>query len=153
MRIKVKRKAKASWHSEWVNEVKNAARFAAANFNLSHHEFKVDFILKNDPSVDYAGVTLTLSPLKRFVIILNAAYVKSSDHILRLVFHEMTHIKQEFHDGLVMDDTDEAHYKGMVYSFDEQCTFRDAYYHLPWEVEARESEKILLKKYKRCLTV
>ena len=152
MIVKVKRKAKSSWHSDWVQEVKNAARFAAAHFDLSHQKFKVDFVLKHDRNVDYAGVALTMTPLKRFVIILNSAYVKSPEHILRLVFHEMTHIKQEFHDGLVMDDTEEAHYQGMVYSFNEECSYEDAYYHLPWEVEAREMEVILLHKYKKSLT-
>ena len=152
LNIKVKRKATSSWNKSWVQDIKDAARFAAANFNLAHKDFKVDFVLKDDPSVDYVGVALTMSPMKRFVVILNAAYVKSAEHIIRLVFHEMTHIKQEFHDGLVMDDTDEAHYQGMVYSFNDECSFQDAYYHLPWEIEAREMEVILLHNYKKRLT-
>jgi len=152
MQVKVKRKARGYWNKQWKNEVATAARFAAATFNLSHKKFKVDFVLKHDTSVDYAGVALTMKPMKRFVIILNSAYIYSAEHILRLVFHEMTHIKQEFHDGLVFDDFDEAHYQGMVYSFTEDCTLQDAYYNLPWEIEAREMENKLLKKYKKRLT-
>lgn len=152
MKVKVKRKAKTSWHKSWTEVIQEAVEFSAAQFNLSKKKIQVDVVLKNDPSVDYAGVCLTLNPMKRFVLIINAAYAESSDHILELIFHEMTHVKQEFHNGLVMDDTTEAHYEGMVYSFASNQEFQEAYYDLPWEVEARAMQKKLLNIWKKRLT-
>lgn len=152
MKVKVKRKAKTSWHTDWEQEIKSAAIFAAEQLNIAHKKATVEFRLKDDSASQYAGVQLSLSPLKRSVIILNAAYLSSPKHILSTVMHEMTHVAQEFHNGLVMDDTTEAHYDGMVYSFDSHEHFQEAYWNLPWEVEARKMEKKLLKKYKKRLT-
>lgn len=152
MKIKVKRKAKSSWHKNWVQDVSDAVQFAADEYNLAKKNIKVDVVLKNDPSVDYAGVCLTMEAMKRFVLVLNAAYVTDEEHVFRLAFHEMTHVKQEFHNGLVMDDTTEAHYEGMVYSFASDEQYQEAYWDLPWEVEAREMEKELLERWNNRLT-
>jgi len=153
MRVKIKRKAKGSWHSTWVEELKRAVRFSASALDISKKNIKVDIVLKNDPSVDYAGVCLDIVPMRRFVLILNAAYVQDQDHILSLVFHEMTHVAQAFHQGFVWEEFETAHYEGMVYTFDDWDEFKDVYMSLPWEVDARKSEKKLLKRYKKLLSI
>lgn len=153
MRIKVKRKAKGNWHPQWQADVKDAATWAAAQLGISSKNAIVQFVLKNDVTEEYSGVALTMDPFRRFVVILNAHAFESSDKILSTIFHEMTHVAQEFHQGLAITDClTEAHYDGMMYSFEDPADFADAYYDLPWEVDARKTEKKLLEKWKKSLT-
>jgi hypothetical protein len=153
MRIKVKRKAKGNWHPQWQADIKDAAIWAAAQLGISSKDATVQFILKNNTEAQYSGVALTMDPFRRFVVILNAWAFPSSDKILSTIFHEMTHVAQEFHQGLAITDClTEAHYDGMMYSFDGPDGFADAYYDLPWEVDARKSEKKLLERWKKSLT-
>mgnify|MGYP006079023389 CR=1 FL=1 len=149
MKIKVKRKAKNSWKPEWANAIQNAAIFAGKEFNIDKKKLKVEIILKNSLALDYSGVTLSLNPMKRFVIILNAAYLYSEARVFEIVFHEMTHVKQEFHNGFILDDSSEAHFEGLVYNFESEEDFEKQYWDLPWEVEARKMEKKLWKKYSK----
>lgn len=154
MKVKVKRKAKASWHPQWQADIKNVALWSASQLEISSKKATVEFLLKNDFEAQYGGVALTMDPLKRFVVILNAAYLHwSPDYILDTVIHEMTHIAQEFHQGLAITDClTEAHYEGMVYHFEGPDEFSEAYFDLPWEVDARKSAELLLPKYKKSLT-
>lgn len=153
MRFKVKRKAKANWHHEWERDIKDVAIWSAEQMDIMRKDAVVEFVLKNDPTAEYGGVVLTMTPFKRFVVILNACYLGHQNHVLSTIIHEITHIAQEFHQGLAITDClTEAHYDGMVYNFEGPDDFAEAYYNLPWEIDARESENLLLPKYKKFLT-
>jgi hypothetical protein len=153
MRFKVKRKAKTNWHQQWERDIKDAAIWSAEQLGILRKDAVVEFVLKNDSKVEYGGVVLTMNPFKRFVVILNACYLGEWEHVLETVIHEMTHVAQEFHQGLAITDClTEAHYEGMVYNFENAEQFNAAYYELPWEIDARESADLLLPKYKKFLT-
>jgi len=153
MRIKVRRKAKATWHKQWERDIKDVAIWSAEQLGIMRKDAVVEFVLKNDRKAEYGGVALTMNPFKRFVVILNSCYLGGWEHVLETVIHEMTHVAQEFHQGLAITDClTEAHYEGMVYNFDGAEEFSAAYYNLPWEIDARESADLLLPKYKKFLT-
>lgn len=147
MNIKVNRKAKKLWHSEWKDAITHAASWACKELGIQDSNATVEFKLKWDPSEDYAGLALTMKPFSRFVIILNGVFATDDGYIFRTIFHELTHVKQEIHEGLFFDDITEAHFRGMVYKFANEAEFGEHYWNLPWEVEAREMEKILGDKY------
>ena len=153
MRFKVKRKAKANWHQQWERDIKDAAIWSAEQMDIMRKDAVVEFVLKNDTRAGYSGVVLTMDPFRRFVVILHAWAFDHWEHILSTVFHEMTHVAQEYHNGLAITDClTEAHFDGMMYKFEGPDEFADAYFDLPWEVEARDNEKKLLAKYKKFLT-
>lgn len=150
MKVKVKRKAKASWHPQWQADIKTLADWSAKELSIDTKKISVDFVLKNDNSVQYSGVALTMDPLRRFVIILNSWGLKSEKMLVSTIFHEMTHIAQEFHNGLyISDDLTEATYEGTVYRFEDEEDFQDHYWWLPWEIDARKAEKVLFSKWKK----
>jgi len=153
MRIKVRRKAKAIWHQQWQRDIKDVAIWSAEQLGIMRKDAVVEFVLKSDRNSEYGGVVLTMNPFKRFVVILNSCYLGGQEHALETVIHEMTHVAQEFHQGLAITDClTEAHYEGMVYNFDGPEQFNAAYYELPWEIDARKSADLLLPKYKKFLT-
>lgn len=154
MKIKVKRKAKATWNKAWVKELQQIGEFCAQEYNIDRRNATVEVLLKHDPSLDYAGVALTMHEFRRFIIILNSAFTVNAEHIRRLMFHEMRHIEQEYHQGLYMnEDCTEVHYDGMVYVFESQEHFDELHYDMPWEVDARNIEDKMSKKWKNYLQV
>ena len=76
-----------------------------------------------------------------YEIRLNSRY--NDKRIVKSVFHEMTHVKQFAFDGLKMGSRVDE-FKGKKYR-------RVDYWDAPWEVEARQMEKILLAKWKKVI--
>ena len=156
MKLKAKNKAKNKWADSWKDELKSCAKFAADVFNIRNKDFTVEIQLGWDEKESGAAYAMTVEPMKKFVIFMNGYHLLKHmdlDYIREILFHEMTHIKQEFHDGLLMDETyaGEHHFDGMVYYFATEEAFNEAYMALPWEVEARNMQKVLLTEYKNCL--
>lgn len=151
MKLSIKRKAKTKWHPEWIPMLRTAVDWASDELKLKNKQFHLDLRLKHDHSVDYYGVQLSMEPLRRSVVILNSARLDTRK-VVEILFHEMVHIAQEFHQGLAIDDDmTEAHFEGMVYKFKDEDEFHATHGTHPWEQDAYERQEILIKKYKKFL--
>lgn len=152
MIVKIKRKAKSTWGKEWVSTIRNACNWASKELDLNSKDFTLDIRLKHDYNVDYYGVQLSVDPLRRSVIILNSAFLDSKQ-VVEILFHEMVHVAQEFHQGFhITECMTEAHFDGMVYNFEGEENFFETHSEHPWEIDAYKRQNQLNKKYKKFLT-
>lgn len=60
-------------------------------------------------------------------------------------FHEATHVKQYLKDGLSLNYSGKASFRGKEFQLDDELH----YWELPWEVEARGMEEALKDVYRR----
>lgn len=154
MKVSIKRKAKSTWQANWVDTLRNAATWAGEYLNISK-DFTLDLRLKHDYNVDYYGVQLSVDPLRRSVVILNSALLDMDESsVLEILFHELVHVAQEFHQGLVITECmTEAHFEGDVYEFTGEEHFFGTHGEHPWEIDAYKRQKELKRKYKKFLTM
>jgi hypothetical protein len=152
LKVSIKRKAKSTWHKDWVSTIRNACDWASKELNLDSKQFTLDIRLKHDYNVDYYGVQLSVDPLRRSVIILNSALLDRKQ-VVEILFHEMVHVAQEFHQGLhITECMTEAHFEGMVYNFEGEDQFFGTHSEHPWEIDAYKRQDQLKEKYRKFLT-
>tara|TARA_B100001094_G_scaffold317489_1_gene359956 strand:- start:2517 stop:2951 length:435 start_codon:yes stop_codon:yes gene_type:complete len=140
MLIKVKIK-KGYWPEERRCKVLDAAKWALEYYNLH---------------LELIPVTELKIIFTRFDSAYGDAYHDGHYYIVRLsdqyndkltiktVFHEVTHIKQYFYDGLDLGTP--AKFKGKKY---KKTTYENA----PWEVEARKAEKKMWGFWKKYIDI
>ena len=152
LKVSIKRKAKANWHPSWVPTLYAAVDWASYELGLQNKNFHLDVRLKHDSNVDYYGVQLSVEPMHRSVIILNSALLEPAG-VVEILFHEMVHVSQEFHQGFhITECMTEAHFDGMVYNFEGEEHFFETHSQHPWEIDAYKRQDQLKEKYKKFLT-
>jgi len=126
-----------------LDSIKAAVAWSCKFFKLDYkHDIELRIVL-DKLEEGLQGYTLEHEPGWEYELVLNTG----ENEILKTIFHEMTHIKQHLHDGFAIF-TKEAHFDGMVYTWDNWHEFESLYYRQsPWEVEAQKYENELLDKF------
>lgn len=142
--IKFEVKAKKTWTLLERHLVADAIDFALQHYGIPSQDINLRVRMCGINKGNY-GLTVAFGT--RFIIKLHRAH-KTLEELLRVVFHEITHLKQGYEDELDMHYCEE---RGVVvywnhYTFDENALEKD-YYNTPWEIEAIEAEDTLLDLY------
>ncbi len=127
MRFNIK---KAWWPAKDITLVKRAIRFAARRYGMKDLDLKVKL---GKPSKRFYGFS-SYDDDSGFKI-----WIYPSEALLRTVFHEMTHVKQQWYGELDLNAPGAPRWKG------KKCKAK--YYKQPWEIEAHKLEVVLLKEF------
>ncbi len=137
-RIKVKVKARRSWPLKWRKGIENTVRWGIYRLGISQEDITILVRLKGRSSENDYGSCIQLTENK-YIISLFAGH--SLGRVISTIFHELTHVKQHLRDDFVMMERG-AIWRSYFIVYDKKD-----YWQLPWEIEARESEKILRKEF------
>lgn len=146
MFIKYKVKAKRTWPQKYRSQLKEIVAFATEKLGLWSQDIDIQFVLGGwNKGMDCYGYCLQKNA-NEYLIRLNGirkdTFADDYANIARIVFHELTHVKQHVFDGLELHDNI-TYFQGSEYKNHE-------YWNAPWEVEARENELKLRKVWERC---
>ena len=136
MRTKFKVKAKGQWSPAKRAAVKAATRWASKKLQLK--TLPINLTVRLVGSNDQEFGSCSMIDKVNYVVWVHSGY--SISRTLSTLFHELTHVKQHWYDGLVLDEVTKARFKGDYYALKN-------YWNCPWEVEARNFERKLMSMY------
>jgi hypothetical protein len=159
MKVKLHLSGKNHFTDQQWADIHNAMQFFIAEYGLSKYRTPVYVMFptslgKGPGLADTLGETVTRFYRDRDIFrvdsfTLNIGPSGPFNKIIETIFHEMTHVMQGLRgDFMRLDDGSEC-YKGVHYSVDilKQPSYKE-YMSFPWEVEARDVAKEMLKKWK-----
>lgn len=136
MQIKVKVKAKSVWDEKKIALVKKAARWCAANMNITKAPATIIIRLVGPHPLEFGSCSMV--DKTKYIVWLHCGL--SNKRTLSTLFHEMTHIRQHMFEGLYLHSYSLVEYRSQKYNMDD-------YWDSPWEKEARKSERKLYNQF------
>ena len=138
MRLKFKPKAKKSWSQAKRAAVKAASQWAVRKLELRTLPITVTVRMVGENGDTYGSCSMI--DKQNFCVWIHGG--QSIARTVSTLFHELTHVRQHWYEGLRLDDITRARYAGHYYDLP-----LSEYWNCPWEVEARASERRLMNKY------
>lgn len=159
MKVKLHRSGKNHFTEQQWSDIHAAIQFFIGEYGLSKYSTPVYVMFPTSLGLgpglaNTLGETITQFYFDRGVyradsFTLNIATTGPFNKIIETIFHEMTHVMQELRGDIRrMPDGGEC-YRGVHYSVDiiKKPSYNE-YRNFPWEVEARDVAKEMLKKWK-----
>ena len=159
MKVKLHRSGKNHFTEQQWADIHNAMQFFVGEYDLNKYRTPVYVMFpaslgKGPGFTDTLGETITQFYRDRGQYRIDSFRINigpsgSFNKIIETIFHEMTHVMQGLRgDFRRLDDGSEC-FKGVHYSVDilSKPSYNE-YKNFPWEVEARDVSKEMLKKWK-----
>lgn len=160
MKVKLHTSGKKHFSEEQWQNIHDAFEFFITEHNLSGCQLPVYVMFptslgKGPGFSNTLGETITkfyydAGTIKTRSFTLNILTSVGFTKVLETIFHEMTHVMQEVRGDLRrLPNGDGECYKGVYYSVDilKKPSYKE-YMNFPWEIEARDVSKEMMKKWK-----
>lgn len=135
-RIRFNVKARKSWPLKNREIIKKAAFWGSKQLEI--HKLPISILVRFMGRSEDHGGCIKLKPNKYVIHIHSDRSIRRS---ISTIFHELTHIKQCVEDGFELIEG------GAFWKRNFVVVRNDEYWNLPWEIEARRSERELRRVF------